>query len=112
MEKEKGMKRQGRRRKYYHRFSDGSTQGLLKHAKRANWRTIHFNNQGGLCFYCESPMKTGSKTSGPTLDHYMPLALGGPDSFENTVAACAACNHAKGDVDGDVYMDILSALRA
>jgi hypothetical protein len=34
-----------------------------------------------------------------TLDHVIPLAKGGPDTFDNTVAACHACNQAKGMLD-------------
>lgn len=34
----------------------------------------------------------------PTIDHIIPLCGGGPDTFENTVAACSACNGAKGSL--------------
>ncbi len=34
----------------------------------------------------------------PTIDHIIPLSLGGPDTFENTVAACTPCNSAKANL--------------
>lgn len=33
-----------------------------------------------------------------TLDHIVPLAMGGADAVENLQACCLACNHFKGSV--------------
>lgn len=41
-----------------------------------------------LCHYCKAPATVA--------DHYIPLALGGPDIKANLVAACRDCNQAKG----------------
>ena len=43
----------------------------------------------------------------PTLDHVIALGRGGPDTFENTVAACRLCNQAKADMAVDQIRDLL-----
>ncbi len=42
------------------------------------------------CMYC------GTHSGRLTRDHVMPQCQGGPDIWENVVAACAACNSRKG----------------
>jgi len=46
---------------------------------------------GHQCQYC------GSTTHPITVDHIIPKAHGGPDTWENLVAACIRCNNLKGD---------------
>jgi len=43
---------------------------------------------GGRCAYCDGPAAT--------IDHIMPVSLGGARSWGNLVAACHACNQRKG----------------
>ena len=43
-----------------------------------------------ICQYCGS-------TKDLTIDHVVPKAKGGRNSFENCVTACRPCNHKKGD---------------
>lgn len=45
---------------------------------------------GLKCQYC-------GKTSDLTLDHVIPQSKGGPNTWENLVAACSPCNTRKGD---------------
>ncbi len=45
----------------------------------------------GICQYC------GRKFAEMTTDHVVPRTLGGPDTWENLVCACAECNARKGD---------------
>ena len=54
--------------------------------------------QAGLCAYCEKPLVT------VTLDHVKPRSKGGSDDESNLVAACAPCNHAKGDLDVEEFI--------
>lgn len=42
------------------------------------------------CQYC------GSKSGRMTIDHVLPRALGGGNTWENTVSACFSCNNRKG----------------
>lgn len=52
-------------------------------------RRAVFARDGGACAYCRGPAET--------LDHVVPRSRGGPHCWENVVAACARCNHRKGD---------------
>lgn len=67
-----------------------------------NWLVRHVKRQNGRCAYCGIPMLLpplrGRKPADrrATLDHIVPLVRGGADSEANTVAACLACNNAKG----------------
>jgi 5-methylcytosine-specific restriction endonuclease McrA len=45
---------------------------------------------GAACVYC-------GRTSGLTVDHYIPRAKGGRSVSDNLVPACGPCNNAKGD---------------
>jgi hypothetical protein len=69
-----------------------------------DWLVRHVERQNGRCAYCGIPMFMPPKYKPPkrdkdgrraTLDHVVPLARGGADSEENTVAACEACNTEK-----------------
>jgi 5-methylcytosine-specific restriction endonuclease McrA len=49
-----------------------------------------FRRDKYTCQYC------GVKNTDLTIDHILPRHLGGKQSWENIVTACAACNHKKG----------------
>lgn len=40
-----------------------------------------------------------------TLDHIVPLSMGGEDSMENLQTACYACNQFKSNILPDDFMD-------
>lgn len=51
------------------------------------------------CFYCGrhlSLRKFFSSLRYATVDHFIPLALGGREHISNVVLACGRCNHKKG----------------
>lgn len=52
-------------------------------------RRAIFARDGGRCVYCQAPAET--------IDHVHPRSKGGAHAWENVVAACAKCNHHKGD---------------
>lgn len=53
-------------------------------------RQAIFRRDDHTCQYC------GTRAN-LTLDHVMPRARGGKDTWENLVAACVSCNNRKGD---------------
>lgn len=62
------------------------------------WRYTHgpawsktgvLTRDGRRCGYCSGPAAT--------VDHILPRSRGGQNTWRNTIAACAACNQAKGD---------------
>ncbi|GAB7039832.1 MULTISPECIES: HNH endonuclease [Catenuloplanes] len=52
-------------------------------------RRAIFARDGWRCAYCRGPAQT--------IDHVFPRSRGGLHAWENVVAACAKCNHTKGD---------------
>jgi len=52
-----------------------------------------FLRDGYRCSYCENPVDRRTAT----LDHVLPVSLGGKTTFENTVCACNICNARKGN---------------
>lgn len=60
--------------------------------KRVNLsRQNVFKRDGNACLYC------GAREN-LTIDHVVPRALGGRDSWENLATACQRCNSRKGDL--------------
>ncbi len=56
--------------------------------------------QGRRCFYCRKWIAFLQLSTDPhcaTVDHFIPLALGGRDNLSNVVLACAPCNRRKAD---------------
>lgn len=52
-----------------------------------------FARDQNLCLYCGRPFPDGELTR----DHLVPRSRGGPDQWDNVVAACRRCNHHKGN---------------
>jgi len=52
-------------------------------------RRAIFARDGGRCAYCRGVAET--------IDHVVPRSRGGAHQWDNVVAACARCNHLKGD---------------
>ena len=56
-----------------------------------------FERDGWACFFC-GKHRDELKKGDLTLDHYIPRALGGPNTFENLFTACRSCNIRKGKI--------------
>lgn len=63
--------------------------GKQKH----NSKQALFRTQGGKCAYCVLPFKFKDLT----LDHFLPIYLGGTNERGNLRLACFPCNQAKGN---------------
>ncbi len=59
-------------------------------SRRLSRREV-FTRDGFVCQYC------GRSTKALTLDHVVPRVRKGPNTWENVVTACSACNHRKAD---------------
>ncbi len=72
-----------------------------------DWREKHLSTQKMLCAYCTIKLTEikiqGAEDRQATLDHVIPLSEGGPDEFENTVAACAYCNCQKASLSAEEF---------
>lgn len=58
-------------------------------------RRAVFERDGYACFFCGKHKDDGAIL---TLDHYIPRALGGPNTLENLFTACRSCNSRKGKI--------------
>ncbi len=79
------IQQQLRRRKRVKEQSDGSiTNEFIDKLKL----------QSKFCAYCKCALSTENKT----IDHAIPIGIGGPHSINNIVICCEKCNYAKGDM--------------
>jgi 5-methylcytosine-specific restriction endonuclease McrA len=69
---------------------------LLKQILR---RSLH-DRESGNCFYCIR--RTGERNW--CLDHVVPQALGGGNSYRNLVSCCVECNSSKGERPAEEYL--------
>ena len=73
--------------------------------KRKNYsdeeRKIIYNKSGGRCELCGMRLSFDDMT----LDHIIPLSLGGEDSMENLETACYGCNQFKSNILPEDFMD-------
>lgn len=75
-------------------------------------RTALFKAQGGRCFWCQQPMVLGGRQNRPefaTLDHVIPKAHGGRNTWQNLVCACRRCNSTRGTKPPDEFVTQLKA---
>lgn len=54
-------------------------------------REFHVKKQKNKCYYCNKRFGTTPKDL-PTLEHIIPLGLGGYDKQDNICASCWECN--------------------
>ena len=66
-----------------------------KIAKRHGWK----------CHYCGKALTHSTAT----LDHIIPVAMGGTLADHNLCLACRACNNKKGDKPPHVFMGLMAA---
>lgn len=59
-----------------------------------------YDDQGGLCCYCEAPLFGTYDT-----DHMTPLSRGGRNDWPNLAIACPACNRSKCDKTAEEFMN-------
>ena len=70
-----------------------------------------FVAQNGKCYLCGEQMCTDVTPGKPppsnyaTVDHIVPLVLGGANDRSNLALACRECNDDKGDLTADEYRD-------
>lgn len=79
------------------------------------WSKVLSSYMNGFrCEYCGRPLKVEGGPDDPdlwTIDHKVPLKLGGDNSVENIAIACNLCNRAKASLPADLYLKLLDAVR-
>ena len=94
-------------------FADGMQPPSLavgserrKHRNRKTRQMVKalIQRDGNRCFYCRIELATPSTPFDsplpmPTIEHFLPIAKGGPDNLHNSVLACKPCNEEAGSRD-------------
>jgi 5-methylcytosine-specific restriction endonuclease McrA len=63
-------------------------------------RLLVFERDGWICKLCDEPIDSTLRLPHPkaaTLDHIVPVAIGGAHTYDNVQSAHAECNFQKGD---------------
>lgn len=85
------------KRAYLHHHS---TEPIVP-SDQGEFRRSLWAAQSGRCSYCGTRIRRhsdGKSSSDATLDHVMPVSLGGDGRPANLVYACRTCNEEKGDM--------------
>ncbi len=87
--------------RHHQNFFGETRYYLLKTGRRrvrSQFTSDHYRflsqEQGGKCNGCKQDLSAVTKVE---LDHYIPLAFGGPDGLSNWQLLCRDCNRIKGD---------------
>lgn len=100
----KKLKSPGKCKGYYPYDTEetiGCNAKIRRKAYSKEERKIIYDKSGGRCELCGQRLLFEDMT----LDHIMPLSMGGEDSMENLQAACYACNQFKSNILPDDFMD-------
>jgi 5-methylcytosine-specific restriction endonuclease McrA len=84
-----------------HRYAtSAAAQSRAKHWIARSVRLAIFERDLWTCYLCNLPIDPAKRSphpGTPSIDHVVPLGIGGLDTVENLAAAHLACNLAKGD---------------
>jgi hypothetical protein len=65
------------------------------------------DRDGHECVWCRRPLEAGDRLA--SLEHLVPRLKGGPAWAENELAACRACNRARGHTAPAVWLEACEA---
>ena len=70
-----------------------------KKSRQARWnRQLLLEKHNGRCVHCEEVVNLiTDHPKSATIDHIVPISLGGLDSIRNMQLLCNACNNKKGN---------------
>lgn len=94
---------QGPLRYYLGQRTGGSNIEEMDFFERFNRREAIHTRERGQCFYCLRPFLI----RGRVLDHVVPQARGGTNSYRNLVSCCVECNSQKGESGAEDFLRTL-----
>lgn len=93
---------------YKHRQNRKTDRRLKRYGQKENGITLRrlYKRDAGVCYLCGRTCDWNDKTTDengtiicgdnyPSIEHVIPLSLGGPNDWENVRLACRGCNNAK-----------------
>lgn len=80
------------------------TEKVFAYGQKDKRLSALITRDGDKCFFCGCIMAGSFNRPDPvhpypTLEHLIPLSRGGPDTLDNLLLACAACNHEAGNMN-------------
>lgn len=78
-----------------------ATRGRNKHMRKTVWRVKYDNAPVVPCCHCKADLVPSEFT----LEHLVPISLGGANTVANCDIACQPCNAARGNSMAWVYGD-------
>lgn len=91
-----------------HRQNRKADRRLKRYGQKENGITLTrlYNRDKGICYLCGRTCDWNDKTTNengtiicgdnyPSIEHVIPLSLGGPNEWDNVRLACRGCNNAK-----------------
>ena len=85
---------------YYYIDTEKNKAKIKRKSYSDEERKIIYNKSGGRCELCGQRLLLENMT----LDHIVPLSMGGVESMENLQAACYACNQFKSYILPEYFM--------
>lgn len=83
------------------------------------FREQRFDEQNGMCYFCNRRMYRKHKNNWEhhkmrrvTAEHVIPVADGGPNTYENIVAACHECNSRRGRMPAEQFKMLVATPQA
>jgi len=100
----KTQQQRGNYQKYHEEYRKRDYVRIRRRERNRRVRVTHrlarvemfMGIQNGKCLYCSCDL-TNVPYPDIHLDHVIPIAGGGPNSIDNIVVSCPACNHKKRD---------------
>ena len=86
---------------YYYVDTEKYKSKIKRKSYSDEQRKIIYNKSNGRCELCGQRLLLENMT----LDHIVPLSLGGEDDMENLQATCFACNQFKSNILPEDFMD-------
>lgn len=103
------MQKYQKKTKGYYIYDLESKTKISKHKRKMYSYSVRkkvYDKADGRCELC------GRKIlfTDMTIDHIKPLAVGGEDSIENYQCSCEVCNHFKGSILPDEFMERITSI--
>jgi hypothetical protein len=67
-----------------------------KASRRLSRLALVIQRDNSACVWCSKPLSATHQEA--TIEHLVPLSLGGEDKVENMLLACGPCNHSRQSV--------------
>lgn len=95
------------KQEYIEKYGKGLCAELAyKQAKKVHIRTFLAEAQNWKCCFCGIEMvEYPNQSNSATIEHVTPASKGGENTPENYAISCHRCNHNRGNLDWEIFME-------